>query len=133
MRTPHSRPQDIQDLRTAGGTYRFTAQRFKCIFRAISEASKVDGQPKKIGWPKKITPAMSSYIETLSCLNSNLTNREILMMVRSRWPTIPLSESSASAEHIRLGFTWRSLLVKQYLTIVQEYQRLNLLMISWQW
>jgi hypothetical protein len=75
--------------------------------------------------PKKITPAVSSYIETLSFLNSSLTNREILIVVCSRWPTTPLSEFSVSAELIRLGFTWRHPLVRQDLTIAQEHQRLQ--------
>jgi hypothetical protein len=35
MGTQQSRRQDIQDLRVAGGTYRFIAQRFKCSFREI--------------------------------------------------------------------------------------------------
>jgi hypothetical protein len=78
---------------------------------------------EKTGRPKKITPAMSSSIEILSCLDSSLTNREILMMARSHSPTIALSESSVSAGRIRLGFTWRSPLVKQDLTIAEEHQR----------
>jgi hypothetical protein len=78
-----------------------------------------------MGRPKKVTPVMSSYIETFSCLDSSLTNSEILMMARSRWHTIPPSESSVSAERIRLGFTWCLQLVKQDLTIAQEHQRLQ--------
>jgi hypothetical protein len=57
-----------QDLRADGGTYRFITQRFKCNFRAITVAPKGDGQPKKMERPKKTTPPISSYIETLSCL-----------------------------------------------------------------
>jgi hypothetical protein len=125
MGTLQSRPQDIQDLRAASGTHRFIARRFKCSIRAISAASKGDGQPKKLGGQKKINPAMSSYIETLACLDSSLTNREILMMFRLRWPRIPLSESLVSAERIQLGFTWRRPLVKQDLTIAQDHQRLR--------
>jgi hypothetical protein len=72
-----------------------------------------------------MAPAMSSYIEILSCLDSSLTNREVLMMVRSCWLTIPLSLSSLSDECIQLGFAWPPPLVEQDLTIAQEHQKLQ--------
>jgi transposase len=125
MGQAQSRPQHIRELRAAGYTYRFIADRFKCSFRAISSASQAQDAPKKIGRPRKITPEISSYIETLSCLDSALTNFEIANLVRSRWPTITLSESSVSAERIKLGFTWRPPLVKQELTSSQARQRLQ--------
>jgi hypothetical protein len=68
---------------------------------------------KKMGRPKKIPAEVSSDIETLSSLDSTLTNFEIRNPIQSRWRLLKLSESSVSAERIKLGFIWRPPLVKR--------------------
>jgi hypothetical protein len=59
--------------------------------------------------PKKITLEIFSYIETLSSLDSGMTNFEILNLISSRWLAIKLSESTISSERIKLGFTWHGI------------------------
>jgi hypothetical protein len=78
-----------------------------------------------MGRPKKITAEVSSYIETLSSLDSTLTNFEIRKLIQSRWTSLKLSESSVSAERIKLGFIWRPPFVKQDLTVAQQHQRVQ--------
>jgi hypothetical protein len=62
-----------------------------------------------MGRQKKITLEIFSYIETLSCFDSGLTNFEIINLVSSRWPAIKLSESTIISERIKLGFTWHGI------------------------
>jgi hypothetical protein len=45
--------------------------------------------------------------------------------IQGRWLNLKLCPSSVSAERIRLGFTWRPLLVKQELSVAQEHQRIQ--------
>jgi hypothetical protein len=78
-----------------------------------------------MGRPKWITAEVSSYIETLSSLDSTLTNFEIQNLIQSRWTSLKPSESSVSAERIKLGFIWRPPFVKQDLTVAQQQQRLQ--------
>jgi hypothetical protein len=126
MGAPQSRAVGIQELRAAGHTYRFIASRAKCSFRAISETTNTPAiDRKKVGHPKKLIPKISKFIETQSCLDSNLTNTQIATMINQRWTSAHLSEKSVSAERIRFGFSWRPPLVKQDLSAAQEHQRLQ--------
>jgi hypothetical protein len=84
-----------------------------------------DKPTQKVGRPKKLTDEISSSIETLSCMDSTLTNLQIAIMIHQRWATVSLSASSVSPERIRFGFIWRPPLVKQDLSIAQEHQRLQ--------
>jgi hypothetical protein len=120
-----SRPERIQELRRLGCSYRFFANLQKCRFNPVSQSSAPKSPMTKIGRPTKITAEVSSNIDTLSSLDSALTNAEIAGKIQMRWPNLKLSLSSVSAERIRLGFTWRPHLVKQELSVAQEHQRLQ--------
>jgi transposase len=78
-----------------------------------------------MGRPKKLTPEISDCIETLSLLDSTLTNFALMNMVNQKFAPVHLSLSSVSAERVRLGFLWRPPLVKQDLSTAQEHQRLQ--------
>jgi hypothetical protein len=97
----------------------------KCSFRSIAPAHSPDQSTQKVGRPKKLIDEISSYIETLSCMDLTLTNFQIATMIQQRWAIVSLSASSVSVERIRLGFTWRPPPMKQDLSIAQEHQRLQ--------
>jgi hypothetical protein len=76
-----------------------------------------------MGRPPKLTPEIVSYIETVSLLDAKLTNPHLAKMIHERWPEVTVSESRVSEKRTELGFRWRPALVKQDLSIVQQFQR----------
>jgi hypothetical protein len=69
-----SRAGTIQDLRGLGFTYQTITERMHCSTRAISPKRGMALDHKKMGRPKKLTPEISQFIETLSYLDASLTN-----------------------------------------------------------
>jgi transposase len=125
MGANQSRARSIQQLRDHGWTYRDIASRAKCSFRDISPKTGAALDHKKMGRPKKLTPEISQEIETLSYLDATLTNIEIMNFINRDFAPVHLSESSVSAERVRLGFLWRPPLVKQEMSVTQEHERLQ--------
>jgi hypothetical protein len=92
MGANRSRPEQIHRLLGAGCTYRFIAHEFHCSFSSISDArTPSDVTPKQMGRPKKITPEISSFIETVSRLDACLTHQHIANLIHQRWPNVTLS------------------------------------------
>jgi transposase len=123
MGAAHSVPEVVHTLRAHGCTYRFIAREVGCSYSTISQQQKSPVGQKQMGRPKKITAEISSYIETLSLLDSCLTNIHIARLIHEKWPNVTLSEASVSIERNKLGFHWRSPLVKQEVSVPQQFQR----------
>jgi hypothetical protein len=87
----------------------------------LSRQQKSPVGQKQIGRPKKITPEISSSVETRSIVDSCLTDLHILRQIHERCANVQLSEALVSIKGNRLGFRWRSPLVKQDLSVPPQF------------
>jgi transposase len=81
MGANQSRARTIQDLRGLGFSYRTISDRMHCSYRAISAKRGTALDHKTMGRPKKLTPEIAQFIETVSYVDASLTNLEIIFIV----------------------------------------------------
>jgi hypothetical protein len=90
----------------------------------ITRKVKTFISPRSNKAPKKAANEISRYIETLSLLDTTLTDREIGTKIVERFG-VTIGESTMSAERQNFGFHFRPPMVEQNLTWQQRHARLQ--------
>jgi hypothetical protein len=63
------------------------------ISAVIHDGLHIPRQRAKPGRPRKITPEIPHWVETLSCLDATLMNVQIQQKVLERWPCTQITEA----------------------------------------
>jgi hypothetical protein len=120
-----SRARGIQGLHTAGLRYKTTATELKCsnmTFVIAIHSTDSESPAIKRGQTKMLMPDISYYIETLSLMDSLLTNDQIKAKVQERWPNPEVSCNMIREARMNLGFKFRSPMIKPDLSPEHRFQ-----------
>jgi hypothetical protein len=125
MGAAQSRVRGIQRLHAAELRSKTIATERKCSYTTIAEAlhsTDSKSPPVKRRRKKIIVPEISRCIETLSLMDSPLTNNQIKTKIQERRPDLEVSRNTIRDAWVNLGFKFRPPMIKQNLSPGQRFQ-----------